>query len=341
MFNVNYRAYGFLLSSSFPIAALNPLPRNSAGAEIEIRIGETPLWATRALAHPAVILPTGRSRGLPNGQFSLAERGPDYFELKYGDETRFIVDRAGRQVWGEPGRGLTDEDALVYLLGPVMGFVLRRRNCFALHASAVSVGNAAIAMVGPAGSGKSTTAAALALRGWPVLCEDVCRIEGSELGFHAYPGYPRVCLWPDSVGFLYPSSDALPLIVNGWEKRYLPLDGMNAKFADAFLPLAGIYLLGARNNSVSGIDVRPMTPREAALELVQNTYMNWLIDRDQRAAEFDAIAKLVLTAPCFRVTPSSDPAHLGEMAAQIEAHALARGSHERLQAGPETASYDV
>lgn len=295
----------------------------------------------RALSHPAVLLPTGRAPAPAAGQFTLAARSRDCFELKYADGTRFLVDRAATQVWGQSGPGLTHEDALVYLLGPVMGFVLRRRNCLALHASAVAIGNSAIAIVGPAGSGKSTTAAALALRGRPVLCEDVCRLDGNQQGFRVYPGYPRVCLWPDSVGFLYPSSDALPLIVKGWEKRYLPLDGTKGMFAHAFLPLGGIYLLAARHDKISSIDIQPMTPRETALKLVENTYMNWLIDRERRAAEFDAISRLVLAVECFRVTPSSDPARLGELAAQIEAHALAGGSFESSQSAPGTASYGV
>ncbi|HKF25062.1 MAG TPA: hypothetical protein VKB24_03775 [Candidatus Acidoferrum sp.] len=337
LLNVNYLAYGFVLRSSRPIAAFHSLVPDASRFDVDIQIGEAPSWVTQALSLTAVPLETGRSRAPRAGQFSLAERGPGFFELTYGDGTRFVVDREGARVWGQPGPSLTYEDTLVYLLGPVMGFVLRRRNCLALHASAVAFGKKAIAIAGPAGSGKSTTAAALALRGRPVLCEDICRIEENQI----YPGYPRVCLWPDSVGFLYPSSDALPLIVEGWEKRYLPLDGTSGRFADTRLPLAGIYLLGAREERRSAVEIRPMTPREAALELVQNTYMNWLIDRDQRAAEFDAICKLVTAVGCFRVAPSADPALLAELAERIEAHALAGQSCAQPGTRPETAACDV
>ena len=51
-------------------------------------------------------------------------------------------------------------------LGPVFAFVLRLRGAVTFHASAVRIGDA-VAFLGPQGAGKSTTAAALALRGCP------------------------------------------------------------------------------------------------------------------------------------------------------------------------------
>jgi hypothetical protein len=309
--------------------ALDPLPLQQDRHDVVVYIGEEPSWVTHALAESARILPTGRS-GMPyGGQFSLAVRGTNFFELRYGDGTCFVVDREGTQVWGRPGPKLTSEDALVYLLGPVLGFVLRRRDRLALHASAVGIGNAAVALVGSAGAGKSTTAAALALRGWPVVCEDICSLGEDRNGSHVFPGYPRVCLWPDSVEFLYANAGALPLIVEGWEKRYLPLDGTKAKFAEGPLPLGALYMLAERSDDLAAPSIVPMSAREAALQLVQNTYMNWLIDRDQRAAEFNAVVKLVLATKCFRITPSNDPSRIGELAGRLEAHALSQMSSEQ------------
>jgi len=325
---VNYRAYGLTLNSSVSIAALNPDSSQHTQHDVVVHIGEEPLWTASAMEEPPSILPTGRGSAPERGQFSLASRGPNFFELRYGDGTHFLVDREGKRVWGRPGPNLTTEDALVYLVGPVMGFVLRSRGRLALHASAVAIAGAAVAFVGSAGSGKSTTAAALALRGWPVVCEDICSLTEARHGSRVFPAYPRVCLWPDSVSFLFASFEALPLIVTGWEKRYLPLDGSQANFADAPLPLAAIYVLAERSEEPSAPAIEPLSAREATLELVQNTYMNWLIDRNQRAAEFDGIVRLVLATKCFRVTPSADPSRVGDMAALLESHALSHLSAE-------------
>jgi hypothetical protein len=280
---------------------------------------------------PARTLPAPRtSRCDRDRQFTLTAHGhTPCFELRYADGTRFVVDEQATQIWGEPGPNLTDEDAVVYLLGPVMGFALRRRGRTPLHASALACGDRAVALMGSAGAGKSTTAAALALKGWPVLCEDVCALEESEGNLNVLPGYPRVCLWPDSVNYLFSSPDALPLIVEGWEKRYLPLDGAHAQFAPGKLPLAAIYLLAPRSDDISAPHLEPMSKREGALHLVQNTYMNWLLDARERAADFEAISRLVDQVPCFQVTPSRDPARLGELAALIESHMTSRTHSSR------------
>ena len=50
--------------------------------------------------------------------------------------------------------------------------------------------------------------------------------------------------------------------------------------------LALIYVLAPRSEEPDAPRIERMHPREAMMELVQNTYMNWLLDQRQRAAEF-------------------------------------------------------
>jgi hypothetical protein len=320
-----YKAYGLAFASNVVIPALSLLSSEVAEPDFIFQTGTPPQWVSQSLNLPAKQVPTFR-HGIPvdDPSFRLTDYGAgQFFQLAYVDGTRFVVDGHGTRVWGEPGPGLTPGDVFVYLVGPIMGFVLRRRGrTIPLHASSVSIEGQAVALFGEAGAGKSTTAAALALRGWPVLCEDVCALEHRDQRIHVLPGYPRICLWPDSVGFLFSAPDALPLIVEGWEKRYLQLDGERAQFRAESLPLAAMYLLAARSNDPEVPRIEQVSQRESALYLVQNTYMNWLLDRGQRAAEFDGIANLVSRIPCFKVTPSIDPARLPDMADLIQSHAM-------------------
>ncbi len=64
-----------------------------------------------------------------------------------------------------------------------------------------------------------------------------------------------------------------------------------------------------------------MSFREALLSLVQNTYMNWLLNRKQRAAEFDALGKLVMQVPIRRIVPHLDPGRIGALCDLIVANA--------------------
>jgi len=53
--------------------------------------------------------------------------------------------------------------------------------------------------------------------------------------------------------------------------------------------------------------------REVLLELLQNTYMNWILDRKQRAAEFELLSRLVSHIPVRRIVPHSDPSRIGAL----------------------------
>ena len=251
--------------------------------------------------------------------FAVREFGnANCFQLSYSDGTEFFVDAAGESVWGCCPSPLTMEDLATYFLGPVMGFVLRRRGVTPLHASAVQIGGASVIISGAAAAGKSTTAAALALRGAPVLCEDIAALQESEGRFLVKPGYPRVCLWPDSVEKLLGSMDALPNLTPNWEKKFLALDGKRANFSSQTAPLGAIYLLGERASDQSAPRIGEISAKEALLELVQNTYMNALLTKEQRASEFELLGRLVNLVPCKRIIAHKEAARIGALCELLE-----------------------
>lgn len=239
--------------------------------------------------------------------------GGAYFRLNYSDGTTFLIDSAATVVWASWPDTLSREDTATYLLGPVLGFVLRLRGITCLHASAVAIGKQAIALVGPAGAGKSTTAAAFAKRGNPVLTDDVAPLVAEGEALRVLPGYPRVCLWPESVGSLYGSPEALPRLTPNWEKCYLPLEDSGRRFQDEPLPLAAIYLLGERSSDPRAPLVEQVPLRTGLMTLVQNTYMNYLLDKPQRALEFKMLGHLLARVALRGVQPHADPARLSQL----------------------------
>jgi len=234
-----------------------------------------------------------------------------FFELTYSDGARFIIDRAAQCIWGQCPP-LAIEDVGVYLRGPIMGFVLRRSGVTALHACAVSISGKSVVMSGPSESGKSTTAATLALQGVPVLCDDITALSETAKGFCVESGYPRICLWPDAVKHLLGAPDALPRLTPTWEKCFLPLDGIRAKFEGRRQPLGVVYLFAPRAAGQAP-RIEEIGSRQALLELVQNTYMNWLLDRKQRVAEFDVLTRLVTEVPVRRIIAHVDPSRIGAL----------------------------
>jgi len=309
-----FRAYGLNLSADAPVPGLREDPSHSGRPDVVMNFGAEPPWVREAMRlSPRVDCLRAQAEG-EDSLFKLTSLGEGaFFQLAYGDGTRFIVDGAATRLWETWRPTLTPEDAATYLLGPVMGFVLRRRGVMALHASSVAVSDRAVVLCGPSESGKSTTAAALALRGIPVLAEDVAPIKEDKGSLYVEPGYPRVCLWPDVVETLFGVPGAMPQITPTWEKCFLPLDGGRAKFESKKRPLGVIYVFAPRVDEVDAPRIEDLGMREALLGLVQNTYMNWLLSRKQRAEELDALTKLVARVPVRRIVPHADPQHLGAL----------------------------
>ncbi|MGB2628209.1 MAG: hypothetical protein WAK20_15600 [Candidatus Acidiferrum sp.] len=302
-----------------PIPGLEPLVSHGYPDSVCLETGPEPDWVKVGLELPSKVLShLPEIQGAPDPSFVLTEHGNAVcFHLDYSDGTRFVVDASSKRVWGTFKPPLTAEDLATYFLGPVMGFLLRQRHWTSLHASCVEIAGCGFALSGEAGFGKSTTAAALALRGFPVVSEDIVPLKQAEGHVKVVPGYPRICLWPDSVVNLMGAPDALPRLTPVWDKRYLALDGERAEFCSRELPLGAIYLFAARTTEQRAPYLERLTPREALLNLVQNTYMNWLLDREQRAVEFDFLARLVSHVPVSRIIPHADAKKIGELCSLI------------------------
>jgi hypothetical protein len=96
------------------------------------------------------------------------------------------------------------------------------------------------------------------------------------------------------------------------------LGNRNTKFESERRPLGSVYILAPRVAESDAPRVEEISPRQALLELVQNTYMNWLLDRRQRAAEFEMLSKLVLQVPVRRLVPHLDPTRMAALCESIE-----------------------
>ena len=306
-----YSAYGLRLSSDIPIPGL-VVSSSTADVDIEVWLHAEPPWLGElADTVPEVfyISPSKSEQGAPTLTVWRLT-GSAYFRLRYCDGTEFIVDGLGtkiRATWPDP---LTVEDTATYLLGPVLGFVLRLRGVTTLHASAVSIGGRAVALLGPPGAGKSTTAAAFAKLNYAVLSDDVVALMEEQGLFLVPPGYPRLCLWPDSVAPLSGSPEALPRLTPNWDKRYLALYDNGHRFQREPLPLAAIYILGERGIEPARPLVEAVPPQAALMTLVSNTYLNYLLDEVMRSREFELLGRLVGSVPVRMVRPHADSAFL-------------------------------
>jgi hypothetical protein len=182
----------------------------------------------------------------------------------------------------------------------------------------VSIKDRAVVFVGLEGAGKSTTAAAFARQGYPVLSDDIVALVECGHEFQTLPAYPRVNLWPDSVKLLYGSPDALPQIMPDWDKRCLKLgEAEGTKFEERPLPLGAIYVLGdSASGSEEGIEI--ISQKTALMMLVGNTYATNFLDAKQRAEEFEALSRVVAAVPVRKINRGREGPGVEDLCAAIQ-----------------------
>jgi hypothetical protein len=318
-----YCVYGLRVLCDEPIPGL--LPCDSAdGIDVRVWLNRMPPWWENH--SPATDVEWYRTPGLDDRgrpRLTVWKLNRSWYRLLYCDGTEFLVDPRGGELWSRWPPGATVEDSATYLVGPVLGFVLRLREVCCLHASAISIGHKIIGFSGPPHAGKSTIAAAFAKLGYAVVSDDILALEEEEDRFLVRPGYPRLCLWPDATTSLYGSSHRLPRITpedginDWWDKRYLDLTSSGHGFQMQSLPLSAIYLIEERKDSADCPRVEPVSASAAVVKLAANTYMNYLLDRNLRFKEFQFLTRLVSGLPVRRVIPHSDPAGLPRLCEAI------------------------
>ena len=302
--------YGLGLRTNVPIAGLRGLAP-ARQADVSIHLGSIPTHlddGAFATARDIYIADDANAAGTPIVRLSRLADGSHY-RFVYGDGTQIVIDARGTQVWAQGADGACVEDTATYLLGPALGFLLRLRGVTCLHASAVAIDGKAVAIVGDAGMGKSSTAAAFAQLGCAVLTDDVAPLNDHGARFEIAPAYPRIRLWPDSVMALFGDADGLPRITPSWEKRYLELGNSKFEFAREPLELGAVYVLAARIGDVAP-RIERLDARNALMALVAESYARRCLDASQRAGEFDVLARLVQHVPVRRLHPCADIARI-------------------------------
>jgi len=343
-----YSVFGLLLRSNLPLPGVPPVSRPDGAALAASERPSVSVAAARGHGEPAFrdlsIHLAAPSPWLTNAtskeelQYTSAYldesgapvlkiwRGPEdsFLRLDYSDGTQFWFDHGRENLWAAWPAALTLENALSYLLGPVLGLLLRLRGIVCLHASAVAFGDRCAVFVGTEGAGKSTTAAAFARKGYPVLSDDIVALaiisDGTKQEpvaprFQVLPAYPHLCLWPDSAEMIGSPAE-LPRLSPLGEKRRLILGSDGTRFASRPLPLGAIYLFAPRQGDPAPT-IAPAPAKSSLLSLLANTYANNLLDKQMRAAEFTVLDRLVAGVPIRILTPHQEPGRLERLCTMV------------------------
>jgi hypothetical protein len=240
------------------------------------------------------------------------------FLMGIPDIARFLLND-GQEIVVAPESDATAADIPIFILGTVFGILLHQRQQIVLHASAVRVNGMAVLFCGPSGAGKSTLAAALAQRGYPLVCDDLCTIGANGSGAPTvHPDGRQSKLWAQAI-------DRLDLAQQRGERVRVSLEKFYVEPSEVFtepLALGAVYALRERRPPrAAGIEKQNVV--DAALLLRRNAYRPLLVRRmNQKANYFHAATKIANVAGIFNLTRALDFAKMPEVIASLEAHWL-------------------
>jgi hypothetical protein len=205
------------------------------------------------------------------------------------------------------------DDIPSVLQGPGLAAALHLRGVPLLHASVLAVGGGAIALMGTPGAGKSTTAAAFVARGHALLSDDLAALALDDDAVRVQPGYPRLRLYADSARAAGFAADSLPRVFAAailGDKRFVALSSDDGTFCAEPRPLRAIYLLQPRRAGGGEPRIRAVPPRNALPLLLQNVYSSRFLDAARRVLTLRACARVADAVPLYTVEAGDDLAAL-------------------------------
>ncbi len=282
-----YGVYGITLRSEIQL----PLPDypESALSEVELRTAPAAEFSRRIAGTPLQGTPVAFR------EYARLSDGSSYIRWKRLGE--FVVSADGGTVTCRRAKACTLESFHTYLLGQALSFALVKRGLEPKHSTAVVIDGRAVAFVADCGLGKSSLAGAFLQAGYPVLTDDLLVIQPAGAGLVAYPGPPRLKLFPKMARrFLGEHIEGARM--NAFTKKMvIPLgEGQTCAMP---IPLQAIYVLAPPDGKE--IRFEPLSPREAFLALVENTFNYMHTDTDRLARQFHLTTRLVDCLPVRRM----------------------------------------
>lgn len=284
-----HEVYGIRFKSVIPLHC--PMPHGSASAQVELVYGSAALFSRvyRAIGITPNGTPWFRHSRLPDGS--------DY--LRWSGLFEFLISANGRRIACRSLDGTPREIFQTYLLGQVLSFALLKRGIESLHSTAVVVDGWAVGFVGDCGYGKSSLGAAFLQAGHRLLTDDLLVVKEKGGSFVAYPGPPRIKLFPDVAKSLLGERITGTPMNNLTPKLVIPLGGDPKWLWQQPAPLRAIYVLPPprERGGTDRVTIRRLSVRRAFVELLKSSFNAMVVEPARLKRQFDQTARLAGKIP--------------------------------------------
>lgn len=264
----------------------------------EIAFPELPLiQQPTTTSHPVGI----RLGEVPNHLPGAAKLDPDCFAtseqylLRIPGLASYLVSN-GRDIVVCPEPGALPLDVRAYLLGTLFAVLCQQRGLLPLHASAVSSSQGVVAFLARSGQGKSSIAAHLGQRGFPVAADDICLIEitpGNKAT--VIPAAPWLKLWRNSLQNLGRQAEGLERVFSEDDKYRWPLQSPLTP-----QPIGKLIFLESEDRPAPGI--QSLSSLEAIPLLMDLTHQAYVLHATgQRQENFLRCSRVSAQAKAYRL----------------------------------------
>ncbi len=284
----SYCLYGVRLKSVMPL----PCPEIASSEQVAIELLSGPVSLFSRARREAGICPEEKEWFTHAG---LSD-GSDY--IRWSGLFEFFVSADGRRIACRELSGASPGSFQTYLLGQVLSFALLKQGFEPLHATSVVIDEEAVAFLGDCGYGKSSLGAAFLQVGYPLLTDDLLLLKEKGDRFVAYPGPPRIKLFPEIARSLLGDRVNGTPMNHHTSKLLIPLAQNETVWPKCTFPLKAIYILRtpARSHN-SRIMIRRLTPRNAFVALIKNTFNAVVVDPERLKRQFALASRLAANVP--------------------------------------------
>jgi len=286
-----YKAYGLSIGSELPLPPL--VPHNNIASTVDLTIKRR-----RLLESPPLGTTKAYRAGL-NARF--AQNGPYCLWLDWSPVVSFMAIN-GNELLLETTRNEADLISL-FTLSEALGLILFQKKYFLLHGSAVQIDGQGVVFLGEPGAGKSTTIAAFAQKGVPVISDDMVCIQIDKTGIPwLIPAFPQIKIWENTADGLQLPKEKMSPVQEGVNK-FSWQDSI--AFEEKAVPLKQLFILTPANPL--GTITKQIPQSQAPVELIRYFPLpDALLNGEALKEYFEKSITIAKTIPVLKLSRPAD-----------------------------------
>jgi hypothetical protein len=191
-----------------------------------------------------------------------------------------------------------EDEVTTYLLQVVLPIAMILHQKWPLHSCCIDFNGQGVLFGGVSGSGKSTFAMGMKLKGYTIFNDDISTIELKSGQAFVHSGYQQIKLLPESLTHFGYSTLDFEKVNDDFLKYRVEL---NEKLNSSEIPIKGIYFLEPENPE-NKLEIELLNGMNSLTYLIKNIFRVEVVKTINKSKQlFNQCSIIASTIPCFKV----------------------------------------